>query len=154
MAPRTLSIEEISDRIQINDLLVRYTVAIDTKDYNLLDSCFTPDAHVDYKSSGGIAGSYPEARAWLEKALAAFPMTVHFISNTTVELKGDEARSKTYVLNPMGFPKDDGSLHIFTVGAYYIDKLVRTKDGWRIAERVEEQAVLDGTLPEALKIPS
>jgi len=153
-ARQTKSIEEISDRLEINDLLIRYTVAIDTKDWKLLDTCFTPDAHVDYTSSGGIAGTYPEARAWLEKALALFSMTVHFISNTTVTLTGDSAASKTCVLNPMGYTNEDGSLHIFTVGAYYLDKLVRTDEGWRIAERIEEQAFLEGSLPAALQIPS
>ena len=66
-----LSQQEISDRIEIGDLLVRYSRAIDTKDWALLDTVFLPDARVDYKSSGGIAGPYPEVRAWLEKALAA-----------------------------------------------------------------------------------
>ncbi len=154
MPSRSLSIREISDRIRINELLTRYTVAIDTKDWALLDTCFTPDAHVDYTSSGGTKGPYPEVRVWLEKALAAFPRTQHFISNTTVTIEGDRAKSRTYVINPMGFPKEDGSLHIFTVGAYYIDKLVKTEAGWRIADRFEEQAFLEGTLPEALKIPS
>ncbi len=154
MSRRTLSIEEISDRIQIQDLLTRYTVALDTKDWDLLDSCFVPDAQVDYTSSGGTKGPYREVRQWLEKALAAFPMTQHFISNTLIAFEGDEARSRTYVINPMGFPKDDGGLHIFTVGAYYHDRLVHTDDGWRIAERVEEQVYLDGTLPEALQIPT
>lgn len=148
------SLEELSDRLEIHDLLTRYTVAIDTKDWNLLDTCFVPDAQLDYTQTGGTKGAYPEVRAWLEKALAPFPMTVHFISNSTVELKGDEASSRTYVINPMGFPKDDGSLHIFTVGGYYVDKLVRTPEGWRIRERLEESAFMDGTLPEALQIPS
>ncbi|MEE8476022.1 MAG: nuclear transport factor 2 family protein [Myxococcota bacterium] len=154
MGNQEFSLREISDRIQINDLLIRYTSAIDEKDWALLDTCFTPDAHVDYVSSGGVKGSYPEVRKWLEKALAAFPMTMHFISNSTVRLQGDTAQSRTYVINPMGFPKSDGSLQLFTVGAYYVDKLVRTDDGWRIAERVEEQAYLEGSLPKALKIPT
>ena len=154
MSDSTLSVQEISDRIQINDLLVRYTAAIDQKDWNLLDTCFTPDAQVDYVSSGGIKGSYPEVRKWLEKALAAFPMTMHFISNSTVQIEGDTAQSRTYVINPMGFPNPDGSLHLFTVGAYYLDELVRTEAGWRISQRVEEQAYLEGSLPEALRVPS
>ncbi len=149
-----LSLQEISDRIEIDDLLIRYTTAIDDKDWNLLDQCFLPDAKVDYVSSGGVAGSYPEVREWLGKALAAFPMTVHAISNSVIELDGDTATGKTLVVNPMGFPNPDGSLHIFTVGAYYIDKLVRTPEGWRIAERTEEQAYLDGSLPGALQVPS
>ncbi|MCG8592279.1 MAG: nuclear transport factor 2 family protein [Proteobacteria bacterium] len=149
-----LSLQEISDRIEINDLLTRYTTAIDTKDYGLLDTCFLPDAELDYVSSGGIKGAYPEVRQWLEKALSAFPMTVHYISNSVIELKGDRASGKTLVNNPMGFPKPDGSLHIFTVGAYYIDELVRTEEGWRIAKRIEEQVYLEGSLPEALQIPT
>ena len=149
-----LSIQELSDRLEINDLMIRYTRAIDTKDYKLLDTCFLPDAHVDYTSSGGTKGSYPEVRAWLEKALAPFPAMMHFVGNTTVELRGDEARSRTYVINPMGFPKKDGSLHVFTVCAHYVDKLARTQQGWRIAERIEETVLMDGTLPEGLRIPS
>jgi 3-phenylpropionate/cinnamic acid dioxygenase small subunit len=143
----------MSDRVEIQDLLVRYTVAIDTKDWKLLDTCFTPDAQLDYTGTGGIAGPYPEVRVWLEKALAAFPMTVHYISNSTVELDGDAARARTYVINPMGFPNQEGGLHIFTVGGYYVDKLVRTSDGWRIRERVEDLAFLDGALPDALQVP-
>ena len=86
-----LTIQELSDRIEINDLLTRYTSAIDGKDWGLLDTCFLPDADVDYVSSGGIAGKYPEVRNWLEKALSIFPVTVHAISNSEIELDGDLA---------------------------------------------------------------
>jgi len=148
-----LSPQEISDRIEINDLLIRYTRAIDTRDWNLLDTCFQPDAHVDYTSSGGTKGAYPEVRAWLDKALAPFTAMMHFVGNTTLELRGDEASSRTYVINPMGLPKKGGGHHVFTVCAHYVDKLVRTPDGWRIAERIEETVLMDGSLPEGLEIP-
>jgi 3-phenylpropionate/cinnamic acid dioxygenase small subunit len=153
MAQRELSTRELSDRIQIQDLLVRYTRAIDTKDWNLLDSCFTPDAHVDYTATGGVAGSYPEVRAWLAKALAPFPITVHYVTNSQVELDGDRARARTLVLNPMFFANPDGSLHDFTIGATYVDELVWTDAGWRIARRSEEAGYMQGQLPAALQIP-
>jgi 3-phenylpropionate/cinnamic acid dioxygenase small subunit len=149
-----LSLQDISDRIEINDLLIRYTKAIDQKDWKLLDSVFTPDAEVDYVSSGGIKGSYPEARAWLEKALAIFPITVHFVTNSEVTLAGDRAAARTAVYNPMFFRNPDGTLHHFAVGAYYVDELVRTKQGWRIAKRREDQAFLEGAFPKALRIPT
>jgi 3-phenylpropionate/cinnamic acid dioxygenase small subunit len=142
-----------SDRIEINDLLIRYTKAIDQKDWKLLDTVFTPDAEVDYVSSGGIKGSYKEARAWLEKALAPFPITVHYVTNSEVTLSGDHASARTAVYNPMFFANPDGSLHHFAVGAYYVDELVRTAAGWRIAKRREDQAFLEGALPKALAIP-
>jgi 3-phenylpropionate/cinnamic acid dioxygenase small subunit len=147
------SLQEISDRIEIDDLLIRYTKAIDQKDWKLLDSVFTPDAEVDYVSSGGIKGSYPEARAWLAKALAPFPVTVHYVTNSEVTLQGDRASARTAVYNPMFAENPDGSLHHFAVGAYYVDELRRTPQGWRIAKRREEQAFLEGSLPKGLQIP-
>jgi len=140
-----LSSQEISDRIEINDLLVRYCTAIDTQDWSLLDSCFLPDATLDYTQTGGIAGKYPEVRAWLEKVLAIFSVTVHFIGNSTVKLDGDRASSRTYTINPMGIERQDGSTHIFTVGGTYVDELTRTAEGWRIARRTEESAYVDGS---------
>jgi len=148
-----LSLQEISDRIEIDDLLIRYTKAIDTKDWKLLDTVFTPDAQVDYTSSGGIKGSYPEARAWLAKALAIFPVTVHYVTNSEVTLAGDRASARTAVYNPMFFENPDRTRHHFAVGAYYVDDLVRTAQGWRIAARREDQAFLEGSLPKALQIP-
>ena len=149
-----LTPQQISDRIEINDLLIRYTKAIDQKDWKLLDTVFMPDAEVDYVSSGGIKGTYPEARAWLAKALAMFPITVHYVTNSEVTLNGDRASARTAVYNPMFFKNPDGTLHHFAVGAYYVDELVRTKLGWRIAKRREDQAFLEGSLPKALSIPS
>ena len=144
----TLSLQEVFDRIEIDDLLTRYATAIDTKDYELLDSCFVPDADIDYVSSGGIAGKYPEVRAWLEKALAIFPVTLHSLSNSEITLDGDRAQGKTLVTNPMCMRDAEGQQTIFTVYAYYEDELVRTDQGWRIARRFERQALLDGSLPE------
>ena len=137
-----LDSQQISDRIEIDDLLVRYTSAIDGKDWALLDTCFTPDADVDYVSSGGIKGKYPEVRAWLAKALAIFPVTIHSISNSTIEVSGDTATGRTLVNNPMCLRDGEGNETIFTVWAWYHDDLVRTGAGWRIAKRYEEQLLV------------
>jgi hypothetical protein len=147
------SLEEVADRMGIDDTLTRYTRAIDTMTLDWLDDVFTPDADIDYSASGGIAGKYPEVKDWLGKALSAFSVFQHFIGNTTYEISGDEANTRTYFVNPMLFENPDGGKHVFTIYGYYVDRLVRTDVGWRIARRVEEQAVLDGSLPGALEIP-
>ena len=146
----TLTLQQVSDRIEIDDLLIRYTRAIDTQDWDLLDTVFTPDAHVDYVSSGGIAGAYPEVREWLGKALSIFPVTLHAITNSEIELDGDRAKGRTLVTNPMVMP-GEGEKQIFTVYAYYHDELLRTVEGWRIAQRVEEQVLLAGDVPAGLQ---
>lgn len=134
-----MTIEEISDRLEIQALLTRYTIAIDTHDWELLDTVFTPDARVDYESSGGIKGSYPEVRAWLGKVLPLMPQKQHLIAAPHLTLHGDSATARTYVHNPNAFPHPDGSTTFLIVNAYYDDELTRTSAGWRIRQRVEVQ---------------
>jgi len=135
MAPMTL--QEVSDRIEIDDLLTRYATAVDSKDWDLYATCFTSDARIDYTAAGGIKGTLPEVRRWLEEVLASFPMTQHLVTNRMVRIDGDAATCSSYLFNPMGVRDGDGVM-VFLEGGYYRDRLVRTPDGWRIAERVEE----------------
>jgi hypothetical protein len=161
-----LSLQQISDRIEVEDLLERYTSCIDAKDWNGLDSVFAPDAILDYSSSGGPpAGPYPEIKAWLERALAIFPMTQHMIGKSRIRIDGDTAHCRSIFYNPMGMPIDaDGQfstdaakqagLHTFVVGGFYNDTCKRTPDGWRIVKKVEEQAYLTGGLAPGFDVPT
>jgi hypothetical protein len=159
-----MSIEQISDRIEIEDLLQRYTAAIDAKDWDLLDRVFAPDATLDYTASGGPVGPFPEVKAWLARALALFPMTHHLIGKSTVKLDGDRAECRTIFYNPMGMPIDDDGRfvadgggtgqHVFVVGGFYNDSCIRTPDGWRIVRKVEEQSYLTGGFAEGFAIPT
>jgi 3-phenylpropionate/cinnamic acid dioxygenase small subunit len=144
---------ELGDRLEINDLLVRYAWAIDTKDWDALDAVFTADAHIDYTATGGIAGSLGEIKPWLAESLAAFPATQHLLSNSQVTIAGDTATARTAVYNPMGAATREGPLHFFFMGGYYADRLVRTPAGWRIKERVEHFVWMDGKLPRELYVP-
>ena len=99
-------------------------------------------------------GLYDQALPLLEKALAIFPETLHLIGNSEVELDGDHARTRTAVYNPMFFANPDGSRHHFAVGAYYVDEMVRTPEGWRISRRREDHAFTEGSFPPELVIPS
>lgn len=133
-----LSLQEISDRLEIQDLFARYSFAIDERDFDALDTVFTPDARIDYTETGGAKGTLPEIKAWLPVALERFPMFQHMVATTKLELAGDEARSRTILFNPMTHKAEDGTEQVFFIGLWYRDRLVRTADGWRIAERYEE----------------
>jgi 3-phenylpropionate/cinnamic acid dioxygenase small subunit len=142
---------QLSDRAEIKDVIVRYGWAIDTKDWDLLDTCFLADAHCDYSSNpGGKVGPYPEIRAWLAKVMTAFPVTQHLMSNVDITLAGDRATVRTMVTNPQGAATREGPLHFFFVGARYDDEFVRTSEGWKIAQRVETTMWFQGSLPKEL----
>lgn len=130
--------QEISDRLEIEDLFARYSFAIDERDWEALDHIFTPDARIDYTESGGAKGSVAEIKAWLPGALARFPAFQHMVATTKLTLDGDTATSRTILFNPMVHEAADGTRQTFFIGLWYRDTLVRTPGGWRISERYEE----------------
>lgn len=133
-----LSLQEISDRLEIQDLLARYSYAIDERNWDALDTVFTPDAEIDYSETGGAKGNFTQIKAWLPIALERFPRYQHMIATTKLELDGDRAKSRTCLFNPMIYKDQDGVEKTFFIGLWYRDILKRTADGWRIAERYEE----------------
>lgn len=143
----------IEDRFEIQDLMNAYAQMVDGRDWERMDEVFAPGATLDYCSTGGKAGPYLETLEWLDRALDPWPLNLHFITNLSVELDGDRARSRCYFHAPMGRAGDDGSQLVITNAGYYDDELVRTKHGWRIAARHCEQTIMIGHLPEGYEIP-
>ena len=147
-----MSLQEISDRLEIQDLFARYSFAIDDRDWDALDEVFTPDAQIDYAETGGAKGSFEEIKRWLPVALERFPKFQHMVATTKLELNGDRASSRTILFNPMVHQNSDGSSQTFFIGLWYRDQLVRTDKGWRIAERYEEMAYTHNA-PEMEPVP-
>ncbi|EGD55175.1 hypothetical protein SCNU_09894 [Gordonia neofelifaecis NRRL B-59395] len=137
-----MPLQEMSDRLEIQDLLARYSHAIDDKEWDALDEVFTPDAYVDYRAAGGVDGPYPEVKAWLASVLPAFPVTQHLVATTKLDLRGDRARARTILFNPMVTRDEAGADQVLYVGLWYRDELVRTDAGWRICSRVEEKGYM------------
>lgn len=136
----TMSIHEVSDRFEINDLLIDYGSAVDDKNFDAFDELFTMDALIDYTATGGIKGTLSEIKAYLSKALPMFPVYQHMMCNSQVWPDGDKARAKTMCHNPMVMRNADGDTQVAWFGIWYLDELVRTKQGWRIAKRVIESS--------------
>jgi hypothetical protein len=132
-----LSLAEISDRFEIQQLMVDYSTAIDQRRFDDLDRVFTPDAYIDYRATGGVDGPYPEVKAWLAQVLPNFPAYSHMLGNFDVRVDGDSATSRTVCFNPMVMGGDKGQ--VYFVGLWYVDEYVRTPQGWRMSRRVEEK---------------
>ncbi len=140
MAANETDLRAIADRIAIDDLLTRYATAVDRRDWDLWRSCFTADAIIDYTDAGGIRGGVDEVARWLAEVMPLFAMTQHLVTNREVILEGDRATARCCFFNPLGVASGDGPMRLYFDGGYYHDQLVRTDDGWRIVERVEETA--------------
>ena len=129
---------QASDRMEINDLIVRYSTAVDRHDWDLYETLFTDDATIDYTEAGGIKGDRLTVKNWLAEVMPTFPGFQHMISNSEVTLAGDTASGRTMLFNPMVLAKPDGGTHVAFVGLWYNDHFVRTADGWKFSSRYEE----------------
>jgi len=133
-----LSLEEISDRFEIQQLLIDYSTAIDSRRFDDLDQVFTADAYIDYRAMGGIDGRFPDVKAWLADTLPKiFRTHAHMLGNFDVRISGDTASSRTFCFNPMVFEGDTNQ--VMFCGLWYVDEFARTPEGWRMTRRVEEK---------------
>ena len=144
-----MDIQELSDRLEINDLLTRYARAVDRKDWDLYREVFTPDAEIDYTSAGGIRGDTEAQATWLAEALAQFPTTQHMVANVDIAFTGDDSATVEAMFhNPMVMPDSSA----WVTGGWYHHEVRRTADGWRSVRLREESAYFSG-MPSDLDRP-
>ncbi len=135
-----LSLQEISDRLEITDLTVRYSHAVDTGQWELLGEIFTADARIDFTAMGGPCGGVEEITAFLRATMPTFPAYQHLVANTSIVLDGDTATARTMCHNPLTLPGPDARLMF--CGLWYLDRFARVDGVWRIAERVIEKSLV------------
>jgi 3-phenylpropionate/cinnamic acid dioxygenase small subunit len=131
-----MNLQQLQDKIEIQELLARYARGLDTKDWELWRSVFVPDAVLDYSSAGIPAGKRDEIGALFEQAFATIPWAQHIITNVEVDFDadGDRAKVRAYFFNPMQLPGMDEQS---ACGGTYEHDMVRTADGWKSEKVVE-----------------
>ena len=134
----TLTFEEISDRVQIEDVLTRYCYAVDDREWDIYQDLFVPDAVIDDRVTGGIESGVEEHIQYLNRALSKVVLSQHTISTIQIDLGVNEANVRAACACPMVV--DVGSLEpiVFFQGLSYRNSLARTDSGWKIARLVEE----------------
>jgi hypothetical protein len=154
------TIQTIQDRIDIEELMHIYAEMVDRREWTKMDRVFALEATIDYTSTGGQSGPFRETLAWLDRALQSWPINLHVITNLMIEFDtsdawpANRATSRCYFHAPMARNTADDGQFVITNAGRYVDRLVRTADGWRIVERVCEQTIMQGSLPEGYEVPS
>jgi SnoaL-like domain len=119
----------------IRAVVLRYCRAIDRRDFELLRSCYHPDATDEHGSFSGTVEEYVD---WVRPLLAKYSMTMHFVGNLLVELDApDRARVETYgIAVHRGDPSEPAQN--LTTGFRFVDRFERRSEpgDWRIARRV------------------
>jgi 3-phenylpropionate/cinnamic acid dioxygenase small subunit len=125
--------DALRDKQAIAAVCYRYAFALDARDWAALRTCFTADATAYYRDLNATHG-YPAIETRIRSALAPLSSTQHLIGNVLVALAGDEADSVCYLQAQHVRPGTDGG-DTFIIAGRYLDRFVRTPDGWQIAQR-------------------
>lgn len=120
-----------ADEHEIAKVLVRYATAIDTRDWPLLEGCFTSDVRADYGDFGAWSDA-PSLCAFMAQMHADVGPTLHRLSNIVAAPAGEGASVRSYVDAVLVMSGPDEA---HRVAGVYQDQMVRTAQGWRIAER-------------------
>lgn len=116
------------DREAIRNLISDFGTRIDDKDQAAYAANFTEDAVLELPfgtmvGRAAIAAMKGPPQQW---------RTQHLIGNIVIDLDGDEAHTRAYLMATHVFSPDDLTKKAHA-GGWYLHHVVRTDDGWRFA---------------------
>ncbi|GHJ41677.1 nuclear transport factor 2 family protein [Streptomyces sp. TS71-3] len=144
----------VEDRIEIQDVVVRYGLGQDLHqdgDNDILeqwDAVFAPDATVDYSVAGDPSVKDLDYRALVEVmrgsdgSMSGLLKWQHFEGFSAVEIDGDTATARTQHMHTHKGSTDGQGWNLIETG-FFVDRLERRPEGWRIAHRTLEILWMD-----------
>ncbi|MBN9061850.1 MAG: hypothetical protein BGP06_20180 [Rhizobiales bacterium 65-9] len=121
---------ELAARDCLWRLVNAYSRACDRRDFALLRSLYHDDAREEHGDM--FAGSADDYVVWVEKALANWSATAHYVANALFEVRGALAEGEIYKLNY--HRALDGREEIIT-GSRSLDRYERRDGEWRFCGR-------------------
>ncbi len=133
------ALKRLVDEAAIRDVHLKYCRGVDRRDWDLVRSCYHPDAS-DYHGpyTGGVDGFI----AWAKETCETIDITQHLTGNQLVEIDGDVAWHEAYTTAFHRFKPTEAApaLH-WWLRVRYQDRMERREGEWKIAERM---VILDG----------
>ena len=128
MAARDDDLDRLLDRAAISDLLVEFARRLDAGQWDRYAETFAPDGVFELPWSRRVGRQ--EIAAAAEGDLAAFDAVMHYSSNHAIEIDGDVARTRSYLVGVHIPDASEPATHA-DAGGWYDCELRRTEEGWR-----------------------
>jgi hypothetical protein len=127
-------VQDLLDKQEIREALVRYCRGVDRCDPSLINSAFHHDAVDEHAGHGSYVGEDIGPRI-LEFIQSHTKGSSHNITNQIVHVEADTASSETYYLVWQLETLDEEELILESHGRY-IDRFERRNGEWKIAHRL------------------
>jgi hypothetical protein len=130
-----MQLQRLLDVEAIKEIHARYCRGVDRMDWDIVRTCYHPDAIDDH---GPFKGGLDEFIEWMIDLLPGkFATTTHFAGQQIVEVNGDRASMESYSrAYHRQHPATDGSVHDWILNLRYNDQLERRNGEWRILHRI------------------
>lgn len=128
-------VDLLLDREEISDVIKRYAQSIDTRNFELLRTCYTEKIDMDFRATvPGLNRTGLDVDEWIQMVSrfhSQFDGTEHVLIPEGIDIDGDEARCYV-IMHASHFKRGAvGDPHHLIVGSYDVG-LKRTSDGWRM----------------------
>ena len=134
-------IQDLLDRDAIRHIQTRYAWSLDNHRWDALGEIFLPGAVADFR--GEICEGLEAIAAKCASALEPLDGAQHLNGSHWAQVDGDKAIAGCYFIATKYIADAPGG-NTLSIGGKYIDQMVRTPDGWRIAHRLLEPTFIDG----------
>ena len=124
---------ELGDQIQIIELINRFGMAIDLRDWDSFRTLFVEQVQFDYSSIGEIAGNF-QAEDIVKTArndLGGFQTTQHLITNHLITIEDNTATCFAHVRAIHFLPNEERD-SLLEIGGYYTAELISINAKWKI----------------------
>jgi hypothetical protein len=141
LSPQTAS--DLADHEAVRALALLYALGVDRRDEAMVKSVFTSDAVIHGTIGDGLASDYIPK---LIEGVGHYQATMHNITNQYVDLHEGvgEVWSNAVALH---FEEPANGRTDMAMGAQYRDRVIRTPEGWLIAERTTVRLWTRGPFP-------
>jgi hypothetical protein len=141
-------IRRLEDRAEISELVIKYAVGVDRRDWKMFADCFADPVYADYSELGSTVGS--SSRAELVNRIAAvldaFTATQHLSPNHLIEFDDsdpDRAVCHSYMYAQHLLEGSAGG-EFYLLRGSYTNHVARTPEGWRIERLIQHVSWQDG----------
>lgn len=145
-------LRSLEDRLELTEMLARYGRALDTHDTALLAEVFADDLYVEH---GAVTPPVHGRDAFVELVLSTLPSmkyVQHYVTNVEVEVDGDEARARAFVLAVHDVELDGEPVQVPAGAAYHVGAR-RSEGGWRFHRLIVEETWMDPRIPRLYGMP-
>jgi hypothetical protein len=123
----------LRDEADIRNVMVRYALGLDQRDFDTVASCFTPDARASYS---GITLE-PGVQHIIDHihGLVHLHASTHLLGQSAISFDGDVAHAVTPAIACLADARSDNSGTVRIRGLVYDDDLVVHQGQWKISRR-------------------